>query len=790
MDNLILKLFNFKEHDFLTIFTIIAVVTFIVVLVIFLIIDYRNTKSIDTRKTMYRNFQRSPRHEVTTVYSDRAKNVSGTEILPKPTKMPTKENTYAFVGWDKNNLNESGDTVAKAVFVKIKNSYVVNFFDDDKTTLLATQMVEFGSGATFEGTIPTKSDTDSFSYTFSGWNRDISKIEEDTNVYAVYDAVPKKYTYKFYDSDRVTVLQEGSEIYGTPLKVKINPVSNDENLVFSHFENYYENMPLNKNEEFYAVYVKKEDANSQLLNQNSEQTLEDNINNLVKKMNDRQANKNNDKLSNNELKNEAKSENDDFDLKDLDIDDIEDVEDLEDIDDIDNIDDELDKLSDESQTNKINSVKTQTEELEEIEETEDEETEDDKLAEFLESFDTNENVEKPEETEANEPVSETANKENVSNDDNLYDDELNEEVGAYEEEPEDNSDFSYLNNSNDFAIKTSNDDVVFDEEDAEDFEIVESFEKEEPFVEPVSSKLNENLSETDSANFEIRQERHIEEKTPVENTSNLEKVLNPEKKKPIIKRKDGVVIEINQDATPKRKNTSSSSATLNQNMNFNSFNITNLEATRKVVSNEDKKAEKYSDIAKDKGEFMRKISVGKTQQRTENVRNSMQKSSETNSDSNSAQDNNFNFTRTKYGTLGSIMIQNPLMQTSAETTNRKQNHSKLAKSNASNFSFNLNELTDSNENENDENKTDEGDGKVKMKGGTVVVNNSPSRHTLKQKANSSENKIGKLYSGNVVINQNSNSEEKKDGKQKQEKVSFFNKTEFNEPIKTKKNNNT
>ena len=40
-----------------------------------------------------------------------------------------------------------------------------------------------------------KPDTKEFSYEFIGWDKDIDAFYKHENVYAVYKAIPKKYTY-------------------------------------------------------------------------------------------------------------------------------------------------------------------------------------------------------------------------------------------------------------------------------------------------------------------------------------------------------------------------------------------------------------------------------------------------------------------------------------------------------------------------------------------------------------------------------------------------------------------
>ena len=59
------------------------------------------------------------RTEVKTVYSDKTLNYSGTEFLPIPTKAPTNQYTYEFVGWDKNGIDENGNIVTDGDQVEI-----------------------------------------------------------------------------------------------------------------------------------------------------------------------------------------------------------------------------------------------------------------------------------------------------------------------------------------------------------------------------------------------------------------------------------------------------------------------------------------------------------------------------------------------------------------------------------------------------------------------------------------------------------------------------------------------
>ncbi len=208
----------------------------------------------------------SPNKAVKTVYSNKSKNYSGTEFLPVPSKAPTKEFTYEFVGWNKNFEDEVGHTVAKPIFIKKVNTCRVNVFDDDEITLLKTDVVEYGAGIDLTGIKPSKSASKEFSYEFVGWDKDITKFYKSENVYAVYKAIPKKFTYTFLDSDEVAVLAKTTAIYGTPiLAPKKNPTCKNKDYEFAFWKGFQEGMVLTKDIEFIAVYRKINSSNEDII---------------------------------------------------------------------------------------------------------------------------------------------------------------------------------------------------------------------------------------------------------------------------------------------------------------------------------------------------------------------------------------------------------------------------------------------------------------------------------------------------------------------------------------------
>lgn len=192
-----------------------------------------------------------------TVYSDKTLNYSGTEFLPIPTKAPTNQYSYEFVGWDKNGIDENGNIVVHAIYLQKVAVCKVTVFDADKSTLLGTYDVEYGSGLNLSELKPHKNETKEFTYEFVGWDKDTDAFYKDEKLYAVYNAVPKKFNYKFLEEDGETIVSEGNAIYGTPIIPPAPPKkdANEKGLFeFAGWKGFDKNTILTKDVQFYATY--------------------------------------------------------------------------------------------------------------------------------------------------------------------------------------------------------------------------------------------------------------------------------------------------------------------------------------------------------------------------------------------------------------------------------------------------------------------------------------------------------------------------------------------------------
>lgn len=93
--------------------------------------------------------------------------------------------------------------------------YTVTWKNDNGDILEIDQNVKEGSVPTYDGATPEKKGDEQYSYVFSGWDREISKIYADTVYTATYTSDTKKYTvvWKNYNGD---VLKTDADIpYGT-----------------------------------------------------------------------------------------------------------------------------------------------------------------------------------------------------------------------------------------------------------------------------------------------------------------------------------------------------------------------------------------------------------------------------------------------------------------------------------------------------------------------------------------------------------------------------------------------
>ncbi len=172
---------------------------------------------------------------------------------------PSKPNTVSgdqtivwnFCGWDKSLSSIKTDTVFTAQF-NAPNAIKCTFVDYDGTTL-STLYCASGDNVEFNGTIPNRDDYNDnkgtiSSYTFSGWDKSLKNITEDTVFTAQY-GVTMKYLCSFVNYDDTvlyeTMVKKGeTALYDgeTPVRAQEAEGTNVTDYAFSGWDQSLENV--------------------------------------------------------------------------------------------------------------------------------------------------------------------------------------------------------------------------------------------------------------------------------------------------------------------------------------------------------------------------------------------------------------------------------------------------------------------------------------------------------------------------------------------------------------------
>lgn len=146
-----------------------------------------------------------------------------------PAKDPDENCSYEFTAWDKTLAPVTCDASYKATFAP--SAYTVNWVNWDGTSL-SSEKVEIDTVPTYGGSTPTKLADAQYTYTFSGWEPEVTAVTDGVATYkAVYTSTLNKYTVTWKNHDG-TVLETDSDVsYGTtpeynsatPTKTSSNP---------------------------------------------------------------------------------------------------------------------------------------------------------------------------------------------------------------------------------------------------------------------------------------------------------------------------------------------------------------------------------------------------------------------------------------------------------------------------------------------------------------------------------------------------------------------------------------
>jgi len=137
-----------------------------------------------------------------------------TVVVPaNPTKAADNTYTYGFVGWNTEVVAVDGNKTYTAVFAPTNIDYTIRFVSEGKE--LSSTTYHFGD--TVVAPTPTKESDNTYSYTFKGWDTDVTTVKGDKTYTATFERTYINYVVKF-EVNGVTVVNKKYH-YGDTVKV-------------------------------------------------------------------------------------------------------------------------------------------------------------------------------------------------------------------------------------------------------------------------------------------------------------------------------------------------------------------------------------------------------------------------------------------------------------------------------------------------------------------------------------------------------------------------------------------
>ena len=127
-----------------------------------------------------------------------------------PVKQGDAQYTYIFSGWDVEPVAVSGVATYIATFSTATNKYTITFKNGED--VLQSAEVEYGSIPAYNGETPVKQGDAQYTYTFSGWDKDLVAVGGATTYVATFSTTTNKYTITFKNGE--DVLQSTEIEYG------------------------------------------------------------------------------------------------------------------------------------------------------------------------------------------------------------------------------------------------------------------------------------------------------------------------------------------------------------------------------------------------------------------------------------------------------------------------------------------------------------------------------------------------------------------------------------------------
>ncbi len=119
-----------------------------------------------------------------------------------------------FSGWDPVISQVTGDAEYTAVFTTEDQVYTVTWKNYDGTELEKDENVLYGTTPEYNGTTPEKQASAQYTYTFAGWDPEITPVSGDVTYTATYTPTERTYTITWKNYDGTELEKDENVAYG------------------------------------------------------------------------------------------------------------------------------------------------------------------------------------------------------------------------------------------------------------------------------------------------------------------------------------------------------------------------------------------------------------------------------------------------------------------------------------------------------------------------------------------------------------------------------------------------
>jgi uncharacterized repeat protein (TIGR02543 family) len=151
----------------------------------------------------------------TVLETDKVKeNTTPTYDGATPTKAADAQYTYTFKDWDPAIAPATTDATYTATYTKTLRNYTITW-KNGETTLETDENVPYGTEPSYNGATPTKATTAQYTYTFNGWDPEVTSVTGDATYSATFSETVNKYQVTFNMNGRGDEITAQTVDYGS-----------------------------------------------------------------------------------------------------------------------------------------------------------------------------------------------------------------------------------------------------------------------------------------------------------------------------------------------------------------------------------------------------------------------------------------------------------------------------------------------------------------------------------------------------------------------------------------------